>query len=426
METTIQAMTARSKRFDGKKDRIIHCATTIINERGVRGMTLAEVAAAAGMVPTSIAYYFGKKEALAAACFTQGVERFEQLVIAAGVGSTARERLTLLMKGYFELKLRIAKGEEPPIPVFSDIRTLGEPWREEVRQNYSRFFQRVRDLLRTPELIWLRARAAAARTNMVVEHMFWLDAWLPHHDFEEYPRLCERMLDILLDGIAKPGAPWAPQPIDLQSAASDQDMPDALLIAATRLVNQHGYKGASVDKISAALQRTKGAFYHHIDNKDDLVVAGFKRTFDILGAAQNKSMALEGDGWSRLHSVVIALTDFQMSDVGPLMRTSALQSLPEPMRRAVLARSDRIARRFSGMVSDGSAEGVLRPVDPMIASQMLNAAINAVADRRLARTDPQMERAPLQYAVPMLYGVLCGPVSQLAFAGAAPPVGEPA
>ncbi|MBB1180653.1 TetR/AcrR family transcriptional regulator, partial [Pseudomonas sp. FW305-3-2-15-E-TSA4] len=75
-----------------------------------------------------------------------------------------------------------------------------------MRARYRQFFQRTRDLLRTPELAWLRGRGAAARTNIIVEHMFWLGVWLPRHDFEEYPRLCERMLDILLDGIAWPDA----------------------------------------------------------------------------------------------------------------------------------------------------------------------------------------------------------------------------
>jgi hypothetical protein len=52
------------------------------------------------------------------------------------------------------------------------------------------------------------------------------------------------------------------------------------------------------------------------------------------------------------------------------------------------------------------ADGSLRPIDPMIASQMLNAAINAVADRRLASGKVYLERAPRQYAMPMLFGVL--------------------
>jgi AcrR family transcriptional regulator len=396
----------RSRRFDEKRDEIIACATKLINERGVRGMTLADVAEAAGIVPTSIAYYFGKKEALAAACFEDGLRRMEALVEAAGTETTARARITALLKSYFDLKLRIAQGAEPPIPVFSDIRTLSEPWHEAVRGQYRNFFQRTRDLLRTPELAWLRGRGAAARTNIIVEHMFWLGVWLPRHDFEEYPRLCERMLDILLDGIALPDAAWAPAPLKMETPRGANAMPDALLIAATRLINQHGYKGASVDKISAALGRTKGAFYHHIDGKDDLVVAGFDRTFDILGAAQNEAMDLPGDAWAKLHSIVAALTEFQISPEGPLMRTSALASLPEIMRLGVIDRSDRVARRFSGLVADGVADGSLRPIDPMIASQMLNAAINAVADRRLASGKVYLERAPRQYAMPMLFGVL--------------------
>ena len=404
----------RSRRFDEKREEIIACATALINERGVRGMTLADVASAAGIVPTSIAYYFGKKEALAAACFEVGLDRMLQLIAIAHREPTARERLTVLLKGHFELKRRVAEGLEPPIPVFSDIRTLSEPWYSQVRERWRQFFQATRDLLRTPEMAWLRDRAAASRTNMIIEHMLWLSIWLPRYDIEEYPRLCERMLDILLDGIALPGSAWAPQPIDLPGEAlDDQGMPDALLIAATRLINQHGYKGASVDKISASLQRTKGAFYHHIDGKDDLVAAGFERSFEVLRTAQNKGLALEGAAWTRLHSIVAALTDFQISPEGPLMRTSALQSLPEPMRLKVIDGSDRIARRFSGIVSDGVADRSLRPIDPAIASQMLNAAINAVADRRLAVQDPQLERAPLQYAVPMLFGVLCGPVREV-------------
>ena len=82
----------RSRRFDEKRDEIIACATTLINERGVRGMTLSDVAEAAGIVPTSIAYYFGKKEALAAACFEVGLQRMTALVEAAGAESTARAR----------------------------------------------------------------------------------------------------------------------------------------------------------------------------------------------------------------------------------------------------------------------------------------------------------------------------------------------
>ncbi len=62
-----------------------------------------------------------------------------------------------------------------------------------------------------------------------------------------------------------------------QSAAQE-----TFLIAATRLINERGYRGASVEKISERLNVTKGSFYYHHDTKDDLVVACFKRSFDTM------------------------------------------------------------------------------------------------------------------------------------------------
>ena len=35
--------TSKSRRFDAKRDEIIASATSLLNERGVRGMTLADV-----------------------------------------------------------------------------------------------------------------------------------------------------------------------------------------------------------------------------------------------------------------------------------------------------------------------------------------------------------------------------------------------
>jgi hypothetical protein len=117
-------------------------------------------------------------------------------------------------------------------------------------------------------------------------------------------------------------------------------------------------------------------------------------------------LELDADAWVRLHSAAAALGRFQLTPQGPLMRTSALQSLPETLRAAVIERSDRIARRFSGMIADGTATGVLRPVDPAIAAQMLNAAVNAVADLRLSATERDPLEAERLYMAPMLMGVL--------------------
>ena len=50
------------------------------------------------------------------------------------------------------------------------------------------------------------------------------------------------------------------------------------------MVNERGYHGALIDKISAQLHVTKGSSYHHHynDNKQDLIFTCFERTFTVL------------------------------------------------------------------------------------------------------------------------------------------------
>src|SRR6516162_5197609 len=79
-------------RFQARREEILGVATAILNRRGVRSMTLAEVAAACGMATTGIAYYFGRKEELAAACFVSSLDRLEAMVAQAMDAPTAGQR----------------------------------------------------------------------------------------------------------------------------------------------------------------------------------------------------------------------------------------------------------------------------------------------------------------------------------------------
>ena len=82
-------MTAR---FSQKREAIIAAATEILNQRGVKGMTLALVAERVGLITTSVTYYFKKKDELAAACFMAGIGRLMALVREAKREPTATLR----------------------------------------------------------------------------------------------------------------------------------------------------------------------------------------------------------------------------------------------------------------------------------------------------------------------------------------------
>ena len=107
-------------------------------------------------------------------------------------------------------------------------------------------------------------------------------------------RATARLTDILANGIAAPSVRPIRFPsviaMEANSGAkkSAQGAPlsrEDFLQSATMLINDQGYVGASVERISAALNVTKGSFYHHLNTKDELVAACFHRSVDIILSA---------------------------------------------------------------------------------------------------------------------------------------------
>src|ERR1700748_1194239 len=92
--------TGATGRYARKKEAIIAAAAGIINRRGVKGMTLADVAASVDLITTSVTYYFKKKEDLAVACFLSSIERFDTLVTAAMGAPDPQQRLFRFLRLY--------------------------------------------------------------------------------------------------------------------------------------------------------------------------------------------------------------------------------------------------------------------------------------------------------------------------------------
>ncbi len=395
-------------RFQKKREAILDTSTILLNEHGVKGLTLAVAASAVDLSTTSVTYYFKRKDDLAAACIMRGLDWLLAAVETALAEATPQARLHKLLELYLERLRLTAVGEAPSLPALSDIRALNNPQRTEVFEAFMRLFRKVRSLFEAPDFAWLGRGRRTARTHMLLEQLFWAAVWLKKYDPEDYGRIRERMYDILVGGLAAEGAAWGPTPIplaDLAAREGPEMSRETFLLAATRLINSRGYRGASVDKISAELNVTKGSFYHHNDAKDDLVVACFDRTFDVMRRVQRLAMAIDGDQWARISSAAAALAEYQLSEYGPLLRTSALSALPSEIREEQVAHSNRVSDRFASMISDGIAEGSIRPVDPFIGAQMLNATLNAGAELGFWVNGVTQKAAPAVFARPALMGI---------------------
>ena len=390
-------------RFRQKRDAILAAAAEAINEQSAKGMTFADVARRVGLNTTSVTYYFKRKEDLAAAAFEHTLDYLLLMLGDAMKADTPAARV----RRYLQLNMarldRVRIGDERPLAVLSDLRAMEDPARVRLMAGWREVFRRTRLLWGEPA-----SRAAkdlnGARAHVLLENTFWLPGWLKRYEPDQYDRVEERLFDVFAHGIAGEGAAWAPQLLDLEL---DEREPGraAFLLAATRLINELGYRGASVQRIASQLNVTKGSFYHHLDAKDELVIACYARSFDTIAAAQR--LADEGGGthWHRLSSALATLLDIQFAERAPLLRSTALSGLPIAVRTAMVDRSNLIARRYAGTIMDGVAEGSIRPVDALIAAQTLMALQNAAFDmRKWAGTMPR-ERAIAMYASTLLFGL---------------------
>lgn len=402
--TTVQDMADGStKRFRAKRDAILAAAAQAINEQSAKGMTFADVAQRVGLNTTSVTYYFKRKEDLAAACFEYTLDQLQAMLADAMELPTPQQRVARYLALNMDRLARIQRGEATSFAVLSDLRAMEEPVRGRLMAGWRDVFRRTRALWGPGET---RAHTDlyGARAHVLLENTFWLPVWLVRYDPDQFARVEARLMAVFAHGIAPDTARWTPSRIDLDHDEGESGR-EAFLLAATRLINELGYRGASVQKIASQLNVTKGSFYHHLDAKDDLVIACYRRSLDTIADAQRLSGEVPGSYWQQLSSTIATLLDIQFSERGPLMRTTALSGLPRSVRSAMVARSNRIARRYAGMMNDGIGEGSIRPIDPLIAAQALMALQNAAFDmRKWASTMPR-DRAIAYYASTLMFGL---------------------
>ena len=403
----------KTARFQEKRDTILAAAAERFNDLGVKGATLAEIAASVGLVTTSITYYYRKKEDLATACFLRAIEARQALVVQAALAPDVAARIARYLALHAGMLASIASGERPALILFNDIRALPDAQAEQVYAAYNDLFRQLRGLLAGGATATLSREAMNARTHLLLSVANAMPAWIGRYEEDEYPRVAQRISDLLLHGLPAAGQAW---PDEQQLAALGLGEPppagdataDGFLRAATALVNEQGYRGASVDRIAARLKLTKGAFYHHHDTKLDVISACFERGFAVQRHVLKAAEAASGPGWQRSCAATRMLLRWQLSEQGPLLRSTAISALPDRTHRKQVQRTMlRLTERIASVLVDGLVDGSVRAQDLSVAAYVLASAINAAAE--LQRWVPGItpDNVERLYARPALLGVLC-------------------
>lgn len=404
IQTIATGDTLGTKRFQAKRNAILAAASDAINEQSAKGMTFADVARRVGLNTTSVTYYFKRKEDLAQACFEHTLEALQEMLDEALTRPTPEERVAHYVRLNIDRYARIQRRQERALATLSDLRAMEEPMLGRLMAGWRDVFRKARSLWGAePESRQLKD-LYGARAHVLLENTFWIPVWIERYDLDQYGRVETRLMDMFRHGIAMPGDVWAPTILDIEHEEAEPGR-EAFLRAATRLTNELGYRGASVQRIASELNVTKGSFYHHLEAKDDLVIQCYRRSFDTIVETQQVGSVMAGTWWDRMTSVIATLLDLQFSERAPLLRTTALNGLPRTVRQAMIDRSNRVAGRYAGMLSDGIAEGTIRAVDPVITSQSIMSLQNAAFDMRKWATSMPRERAIAMYASTIVFGL---------------------
>lgn len=407
--TQIEAPTRQTLRYEAKREAILDAAAELFNQRGLKGVTVVDVAQAVGLSATSVTYYYRRKEDIAAACLMRTIDMLVGLIEIARAEATPAARIGRYLDLYFETLADIATGQQAEPISFTDIRALTGPQVDAVSEAFNDLFRGLRDLLRPASGPVLPRAEENGRTHLFFFLTLWARTWLRRYDPADYGRAARRMADLAIHGLAMADTPWTPA----SAPAADTDPPGSSAIsqasylrAVTRLINDHGYHGASVDRISAELNVTKGSFYHHNDTKDDAVASCSDRTFSIMRNAQRAASG--HTSWARLTSMTDALVRFQVGDQGPLLQYMALAAVPAAIRNGLTDALDTLAVHVAGTISDGAADGTIRVVDSAIAAQMVIGGIHAAADFSRWAGAPLDDETISDFSRAIVFGVLSG------------------
>jgi AcrR family transcriptional regulator len=161
-------------------------------------------------------------------------------------------------------------------------------------------------------------------------------------------------------------------------SAKHEDKRTAILRTAAQLFAANGYEATSLDMIADQLGMHKASLYHYVDNKESILYECLVKSFGDLDAVMDRMRDRTTPVLERLRIFVRSLAAAQNNDFGRclvLVGERPLELAPGNNIRQFQRRLDTTVR---ALITEGIADGSLRPYDPAIFSALLFGALNWV------------------------------------------------
>ncbi len=356
---------------EARRHALLEAAAAEFNARGVSRASISRIAKAKGLTRAAVYYYVRDRDDLVFQTYRTSCEAMAaDLEQAAATTGDGLARLV----AYIRLALDPARS---PTAVLSELDYLTGDARATIAEAHAGNVDGLRAVIRRGvEDGSIRACDAEAVAQAIVGVTGWIPLsvdWVEGTDANYRARTVQAVVDLLTDGHGRDAGyafippvrieafmPPAPKPFDRAGQAEAKI--EHLLMTASQVINRRGVD-ASLEEITGALGATKGALYHYLENKTDLLVRCYRRAMRLYEAFAEASGRLGGNGLEKGLIGLYLNVQAQASGLSPLIQLVGLESLPSAFRREIRRRSRGLYQQFSAFAAEGLADGSNRDVD---------------------------------------------------------------
>lgn len=153
----------------------------------------------------------------------------------------------------------------------------------------------------------------------------------------------------------------------------------AILEAAVETFNKHGFHNASLDEVAAKLGVTKPTIYHHVGNKEQILIECFETGIADLRVAMEAARAQPGTARQRLETFMIGYATNAMSEFGRLVNRTNESALSEAGAEAFRNLRAQIDREMRELITEGIEDGSIAKKDVRMTAFALAGALSWTA-----------------------------------------------
>jgi AcrR family transcriptional regulator len=152
---------------------------------------------------------------------------------------------------------------------------------------------------------------------------------------------------------------------------------DEILEAAAQIFREKGYHAASMQDIAEAVNLQKASLYHHVNSKQEILLALLDRALDILIEGMERVLGLQLPPEEKLRQAMLVYLQIMLEqrDLSSVLLLE-YRSLEPEYRQRHIPRRDHYEKLWRDLLLEGRNQGVFQVSDAALVSRFLLGVMN--------------------------------------------------